>query len=136
MDDRSDRSKNAFAIAAMILGICSILFICTLYLPIPLGALGCLFVILSKRRGKAMSGAAITGLITSILGILCGLFILIVSLFSAFTLFKPENREMLDSIFEQTYGVNFQEYLERLYGEDFDFDSYMEQFENFYNSVR
>lgn len=132
MDYRSTRSGNGFAIAAMILGICSLLFFCTVYLPIPLGALGCLFVILSKRRGKAMSGAAITGLITSILGMLCGAFILIVSLFSAFTLLRPENRELLDSMFEQTYGMDFQEYFEMIYGDDFDFDSYMEQFERFY----
>ena len=132
MDYRSNRSGNGFAIAAMILGICSLLLFCTVYLPVPLGALGCLFVILAKRRGKAMSGAAITGLITSILGMLCGAFILIVSLFSAFTLLRPENRELLDSIFEQTYGVDFQEYFETIYGDDFDFDSYMQQFERFY----
>ena len=129
MDYRSNRSGNGFAIAAMILGICSLIFFCTVYLPIPLGALGCLFVILSKRRGKPMSGTAIAGLITSILGMLCGAFILIFSLFSAFTLLRPENRELLDSMFEQTYGMDFQEYFEMIYGDDFDFDSYMEQFE-------
>lgn len=132
MDYRSNRSGKGFAIAAMILGICSLLLFCTVYLPIPLGALGCLFVILSKRRGKALSGAAITGLITSILGMLCGACILIVSLFSAFTLLRPENRELLDSMFEQTYGMDFQEYFEMFYGEDFDFDNYMEQLERFY----
>lgn len=132
MDYRSNRSRNGFAIAAMILGICSLLFFCTVYLPIPLGALGCLFVVLSKRRGKAMSGTAIAGLVTSILGILCGLFILIGSLFTAFTMLNPENRELLDSMFEQTYGMDFKEYMEMIYGEDFDFDSYMEQFESFY----
>lgn len=132
MDYRSNRSGNSFAIASMILGICSLLFFCTVYLPIPLGALGCLFVILSKRRGKTMSGAAITGLVTSILGVLCGLFILIGSLFTAFTLLRPENRELLDSMFEQTYGMDFEDYMEMIYGDNFDFDSYMEQFENFY----
>lgn len=79
-----------------------------------------------------MSGAAITGLVTSILGMLCGLFIIIGSLFTAFTMLRPENREMLDSMFEQTYGVDFEGYFKMIYGEDFDFDSYMEQFENFY----
>lgn len=132
MDYRSNRSVNGFAIASMILGICSLLFFCTVYFPIPLGALGCLFVILSKRRGKAMSGAAITGLVTSILGMLCGLFIIIGSLFTAFTMLRPENRELLDSMFEQTYGVDFEEYFKMIYGEDFDFDGYMEQLENFY----
>lgn len=131
MDYRSERSGNGFAIAAMILGVCSLIFCCTIYLPIPLGALGCLFAILSKRRGKAMSGAAMAGLITSILGLVSALCIVIASLFTAFTLFRPENRERLDSLFERTYGMDFEEYMQYFYGEDFDLDSYMEQLQDF-----
>lgn len=131
MDYRSNRSGNGFAIAAMVLGTCSLLFCCTIYLPIPLGALGCVFAILSKRRGKAMSGAAVAGLITSILSMLCASCIIIASVFTAFTMLRPENRERLDSLFEQTYGMDFEEYMQYFYGEDFDLDSYMEQLQKF-----
>ena len=45
------KKKNNFATAALIVGICSLFLLITFILPLPLGALGILFVILSKRKG-------------------------------------------------------------------------------------
>ena len=120
--------KNRFAIVAMVLGLCSLLSLCTFFLPLPLGALGIVFVILSKRQGKKMSGTAITGLFTSLVGIGISLVLIIVAITTAFTMLKPENRGALNQQFEQIYGMDFDEYMERIYGEDF--DDMMDQLEN------
>ncbi len=129
MDYTEYRSRNNFAMASLVLGICSLLFFCTIYLPLPLGALGCLFVILSRRRGRSLSGTAVAGLITSLLGMLAGLVMFVFVIVSTFTLLQPEHRDQLDSLFEQTYGMDFEEYLKMFYGEDFD----IEFLDSFYN---
>ena len=120
--------KNRFAIVAMVLGLCSLLSLCTFFLPLPLGALGIVFVILSKRQGKKMSGTAITGLFTSLVGIGVSLVLIVVAITTAFTMLKPENRGALNQQFEQIYGMDFDEYMERIYGEDF--DDMMDQLED------
>ncbi len=114
--------KNNFATAAMILGIASLVSLCTVFLPIPLGALGILFVVLGKRHGKKLPSTAITGLITSLIGIACGLLILISTISAALNMLKPENREQLNQMFEQTYGMDFDEY----------YEEYMKQLEELY----
>lgn len=114
------RRKNGFATAAMILGICSIVLCITVLLPFPLGALGILFVILSKRRGEKLGGAAVSGLITSLIGMVLGLILTAVIAVVSFQMLKPENREQLNQQFEQIYGIDFDEYLERLQQDNFD----------------
>lgn len=123
-------TRNGFATASLVLGICALLSICTLFLPLPLGALSILFAILSRRQHRKLAPNAIAGLITSIISVVMGLAITIYSLVSAFALLKPENREYLNSVFEQTYGMDFDEYMENLYGEDF--DDYFNQLEDMY----
>ncbi|MGN1148709.1 MAG: hypothetical protein ACI4TB_09820, partial [Lachnospiraceae bacterium] len=122
--------KNNFYTAAMILGIISLVSLCTFFLPLILGALGILFIILGKRQNKKLNPTAITGLVTSLIGIVSGLVITIFSFASAFTLLQPENRDTLNQQFEEIYGMDFDEYMERIYGEDF--EDYLEQFDNMY----
>lgn len=112
--------KNTFAVVAMVLGLCSLLSLCTFFLPLPLGALSIVFVILSTRQGRKMSGPAITGLVTSLVGIVVGLIFLVSIMGTAFSLLKSENRDELNEQFESIYGMDFDEYMERIYGEDFD----------------
>lgn len=112
--------KNTFAIVAMVLGICSILSLCTVFLPLPLAALSIVFVILSKRQSKRMSAPAISGLITSLIAVGVGVVMLVSVMTTAFNMLRPENRELLDEQFEKIYGVDFNDYMERIYGEDFD----------------
>lgn len=114
------RQKNGFATAAMILGICSIVLCITILLPFPLGALGILFVILSRRRGEKLSGAAVGGLITSLIGMVLGLILTAAIAIASLQMLKPENREQRNQQFEQIYGIDFDEYLERLYQDNFD----------------
>lgn len=114
--------KNNFAIAAMVLGIASLVSICTVFLPLPLGALGVLFAILGRRHGKKLPSAAVSGLITSLIGMTCGLVILISAFTVSLNMLKPENRDQLNQMFEQTYGMDFDEY----------YDQYMKQLEELY----
>lgn len=123
-------NKNNFFTAAMILGIISLVSLCTFFLPLVLGALGILFIILGKRQNQKLNPTAITGLVTSLIGIISGLVMTIFSFASAFTLLQPENRDILNQQFEEIYGMDFDEYMERIYGDDF--EDYLEQFDNMY----
>lgn len=113
--------KNPFALAAMILGLCSFMFLCTIFLPLPLGALSILFVILSRRHGKRLQSPAVTGLVTSIASMALSLVVIIMAIVSGFTMLKPENRDKLNEQYQQMYGVDFDEYMEdymkEFYGE-------------------
>ncbi|HKM33409.1 MAG TPA: DUF4190 domain-containing protein [Lachnospiraceae bacterium] len=111
--------KNTFAVVAMVLGLCSILSLCTFFLPLPLGALSIVFVILSRRQGRKMSSPAVTGLVTSLVGIGVGLVFLVSVMITTLSLFKPENRDELNQQFENIYGMDFNEYMEQIYGDDF-----------------
>lgn len=106
--------KNGFATAAMILGICSLALLCTFFLPLLFGSLGLVFVILSKRRGQKLSTAAVAGLATSLGGAILGaLFLIYVAVSSAFLL-NPDNRGYLNQLYEQQYGVSFDDYIDAM----------------------
>lgn len=114
------KKKNNFATAALIVGFCSLFLLITFILPLPLGALGILFVILSKRKGEKLAGTAIAGLITSVMGMLLGLALTVSVGVATFQMLKPENRDLLNRQFESIYGIDFDEYMDRLYGDDLD----------------
>lgn len=111
-------NHNKFARASLILGMCSIVLVCTLFLPIPLGALGLLFYFLSKRLHKPVDSSAKAGLVTSLIGLCAGLIFMGFTVYSSVQLLKPENRDVLNAQFESLYGVDFDEYINRLYGEE------------------
>lgn len=118
---------SRFALASMILGICSLVLLCTIVCPLILGALGILFGILSKRRSKKLEPPALTGIITSAAGFCLSLVFCIFSIISAFQMLKPENRDNLNRIYEETMGITFDDYIEDLYSDDI-----LEQLEQFY----
>lgn len=113
--------RNPFTTASLILGICSLLTICTAILPLPLGALGILFAILSYRKGKSMDYMAVTGIVTSCVGVLFSLVIF----GSAFAMMPsmlrdPEYRDMLNRYSESVYGQSYDDLIENAYGIDLD----------------
>lgn len=112
------KPTNKFAMVSMILGICSLVFLCTIFLPLVIGALGIIFAILSKRRGQKMEGPAVTGVVTSSLGMGVSLIFCIVSLVSASIMLQPENRHQLNQMYEDSFGMTYEEYIEELYGEE------------------
>lgn len=78
---------NGFASAALVLGILSLVLSCCFYVSVPLGALGILFAVLSKRDSQ-MSGRGKAGLGLSIVG-LCLALLMGVSLF--FTMVRDDS---------------------------------------------
>lgn len=74
------KNKHGFAVASLVLGICSLVFAFFAVLWIPalvglvLAILGLIFAILARKGGDS-SGAGIGGLVTSIIGIIiCAIF--------------------------------------------------------------
>ncbi len=106
------RSTHAFALASMIFGITSILLFCTGLLPLPLGALGMLFAILSRRRAKPMSGASVTGMVTSLIGMALGIVIMAYLAAMVSMALNPATRHYLDPIYQNAYGMSFEEFME------------------------
>ncbi|WMJ24358.1 DUF4190 domain-containing protein [Paludicola sp. MB14-C6] len=65
------KEKKGMAIAALVLGICSIVFSCAWYLAIPAAIIGIILGVLGmKTSGKTM---AIVGIVLSAIGIICGI---------------------------------------------------------------
>ncbi len=77
---KTSSKTNAFAVASMICGICSVLFCCIELFSIVLGALGILFFILSMYKDKKLSphslAFSISGIILSSIGLILGLLMM------------------------------------------------------------
>lgn len=113
--------RNPFTVASLILGICSLASMCTAILPLPLGALGILFAILSYRKGQRMDTMAIAGISTSCVGLAFSVLFYGVVFATIPSLMRdPEYRKMLDRYSESMYGVSYDELFERAYGLDLD----------------
>lgn len=121
--------QNKFATASFALGMCSLVLLCTLFLPIPLGALGILFYCLSRRKGRPADSPAKAGLVTSLIGLIFGTVCMVFTLYSAISMLKPENKDLLNQQFESVYGMDFDEYMNHIYGEDYE-DMYRNLFGN------
>lgn len=71
---------SGMAIAAMVLGICSIVFSCIWYLSPILAIVGIVLAVVSLKQERPGRGMAIAGLITSIIGIILAIvFILLIA---------------------------------------------------------
>jgi len=113
--------RNPFTIASLILGICSLVTMCTAVMPLPLSALGILFAVLSYRRGRRMDAMAVTGLATSCLGLAFSVMIYGVVFAMIPSLMRdPQYRDMLNRYSESMYGESYEDLFERAYGIDLD----------------
>lgn len=111
---------NGFASAALVLGILSLALCCCCYLSIPLGALGILFAVLSKRDSQ-MAGRAKAGLGLSIAG-LCLTLLMGLSMLLMF---------VNDADFRNT----FDDYMEYYQGGDYDsddLDDFLREYEEYF----
>lgn len=95
-----------FSIASMICGTASIALCCVAVLGLPLGALGILFAVLSKRMGKPMPSVSVAGIVLSCTGLffnllMCGYLVFLV-------LTDPEYRDA----FEDSYEYYYEEFYE------------------------
>lgn len=101
---------NPFSVASMVCGIVSITLCCTGILSIPVGALGILFAILTKRLGQKMPVHSMTGVILSCTGIALGAVILIYTIFMICT--DPEYQELYNETLEyysDIYGYDLED---------------------------
>lgn len=124
-----NNSSGGFATASFICGLLSLVLCCSGFISLALGAMGILFAILSNRKGKPMPGMSVAGISTGIVGMVLGFFITIYYIFAAMLpilLQQPEFRGQLDSLYEEAYGMDMEEFMDQLYGIDLDdfLDSY------------
>lgn len=122
-------ANNGFAFAALILGVCSLLSLFTVYLPLILGSLAIIFAILSKGYGKKMVTAAKVGFGTAIgslsflvclIGAVLGSIYLLLASYTPAQLIKL-GRNMDDQIesqigmsTEDMFGTSYEELMEML----------------------
>lgn len=112
---------QTFSIAAAICGLLSITTSCTIVLSLPLGALGILFAMLARRKGKKMSGTCATGLVFSSAGLLFAVVMMIYSLVMLPALMKDETfRNQINTMTERMYGIPFTDLMEEYYGYSFE----------------
>lgn len=74
MPNQPKQSGSGFAIASMVLGILSIVFACCYGIGLVLAIIGLILGVLALKQQRPGKGMAIAGVVTSILGLLCGLF--------------------------------------------------------------
>ncbi len=109
---QAPEKMNPFSIASMVCGILSILLCCTGILSIPLGALGILFAILTRRIGKSMPSASIAGIALSCAGVLFGLAMGAYVIYLIAT--DPEYRDIYEDTYEYYYNEFYEYNLEHL----------------------
>lgn len=130
--------SNTFARLSLILGIASLALLCTGILPIPLGALGILFAVLSRK--DKLEGTALGGCITSAIGLAAGICVTVFTYFMLIfgavndVLSDTENLPadpavLTDRLMEAIYGDDYKELFEQ-YG--IDYDKMMEQMNGIY----
>ncbi|MBR1383972.1 MAG: DUF4190 domain-containing protein [Ruminococcus sp.] len=118
--DSGGRYSSGMAVASLITGLLSILMCCTGFLSIIFGALGIIFAALSRGRDRRFLGTAVAGLITGLCGLVLGISLTAFSfVFMNRVMEDPSMREQLDPMFEQTYGMSFEELMEQ-FGYTFD----------------
>lgn len=108
-------ASRVCGIISMILGISTLVACCLGYLSIPLGALGILFAILSRRKGQPMNHSSKTGMTLSIIGMLIGIIMLALSIFYTITdpNFWEETNEIYkeyEEMYEELYGIELEDY--------------------------
>ncbi len=134
-------TTNKFASAALILGIFSLVMLCTGILAIPFGALGILMGVISKR-GKQLHRNAIAGVIISSIGLFSGLLITIsvyttIILTGVGAIEKSQTPEYagtsaFDIFMEDIYGPSYESIFEKSSG--IDYDSYKNMLEQLIES--
>ena len=107
---QSEENKTGLAIASMVLGILS-MTICCMGGWIP-GLIGLILAIVSLAKGRGGKGMAIAGLVTSILGILVGVYFLVCMIIGA------GSDEFQDAFWDAFQDAYYEET-----GEYYDFDN-------------
>ncbi len=107
---------QGFGIAALVLGLLSST-LANCGLAIPLGSLGILFAILSRRTKKRMNSNARFGLYLSVFGCIYGVGVIIYTFVQLPSMMQdPAFVNQLNSIYQTFFGMNFEEFMQSNYG--------------------
>lgn len=121
MDYQSQPKKNTFATAALVMGILSLVSLCTVIGPLVFGSLGIIFAILSREQGQKTATEALIGVVTSTIGCAISILLIVVSLIvSIRMLANPASREQLNQMYEDVYGYSLDEMMEEMSGYNLD----------------
>ncbi|MCM1551493.1 MAG: hypothetical protein NC092_02240 [Butyrivibrio sp.] len=112
LSDQSAERLNPFSIASLVCGILSITLCCSGILSLPLGGLGILFAILTKRMGKAMPSMSATGLVLSCSGFFLGMLMCVYLIYGLIT--DPELRDAFEDSYEYYYNELYEYNFEHL----------------------
>lgn len=118
---------QTFAIASLVCGLLSVTVgFCGIALP--LGALGIIFAVLVRRKGKKTNSTAQTGLILSSTGVGLGSLILLLYLIFMPMMLKQQlsnesTRQQMESMYNSLWKNSF----------DMEFEEYLDYISNFYN---
>lgn len=110
---KTSSTTNVFFAASLILGILSLLSICTVIFPLIFGGLSTLFAVLSHRKNKDINGMALGGIICSSISMTFTIVTFALVLIQLPQNLKDEQYlEQLNATSEALYGVTFEEMLE------------------------
>ena len=103
-------ASRVCGIISISLGLLSVTACCLGYLSIPLGALGILFAVLSRRKDKPLPPMCKTGLFLSVIGLIIGILMMVVSIYSAITnpnfwAAMQETYEQYQQLYQELYGI-------------------------------
>ena len=105
--------RQGFMIASGICGLLAVSTCCTGIFPLIFGSLGILFAVLAYRKGQKLNNSCKLGIITSIAGILGGIFLIVYSLVTLPTMLQDEAyRAQLDAMMDSAYGMDLDTFLE------------------------
>ena len=112
----SANTPSGFSIAAIICGVLSLICCCTGILAIPVGSLGIIFAVLTKRKGSGMPLMSTIGIWLCCVGMALGILLTVYSFMVILS--DPAMLEQLmtdyDIMFEAMYGMTFEEYINSL----------------------
>ena len=103
-----DRGRRSFDTASLVMGIISMVLLCTGVLSIPSGALGILFSSLGKKPGADRTSVSKCGLILSSVGMVAGIIAVTIAIYWFYT--DPTAVEQVTAMYE-SYGMEVPDFL-------------------------
>lgn len=110
---------QSMATASMVLGIIALasLLLFRVIVPFLLGGIGIILAILSRGSAKKMAGRAKAGMICCIVSLCLDIALCAFSVWLVFSLprISPELTDEVNKIFEEQYGVSYDEMMDDIY---------------------
>ena len=104
-------------VIALVLSIVSVVsaVMITVYIPFLTGGVGMILACLARGGRKYFDGKGKAAMILSGIGIGLNLFLIFIVLWSYFMI--PQVRQQTDALFQQNYGMTYEQMMAQLFGE-------------------